>query len=178
MSDINLGPYRLNPRGELDPTKKYKFLDLVTYQGSSYVNINNDIIDGDASIGVLPTAEEGATKYYQLIAARGPEGKIAEQYDQFTTITSNDWDYSVSDKIKISGAYDNSIPINILNVYDGCCGIIVTDLDIVLPVNSDVSIDFQYLSLSLNEYFVYSFIYDGDRQRFIWNRTIYKANAI
>ena len=136
------------------------------------------MIDGDASIGVLPTAEEGATKYYQLIAARGPEGKIAEQYDQFTTITSNDWDYSVSDKIKISGAYDNSIPINILNVYDGCCGIIVTDLDIVLPVNSDVSIDFHYLSLSLNEYFVYSFIYDGDRQRFIWNRTIYKANAI
>ena len=126
----------------------------------------------------MPTAEEGATKYYQLIAARGPEGKIAEQYDQFTTITNNDWDYSVSDKIKISGAYDNSIPINILNVYDGCCGIIVTDLDIVLPVNSDVSIDFHYLSLSLNEYFVYSFIYDGDRQSFIWNRTIYKANAI
>ena len=177
MSNINLGPFRLNPRGELKPGEKYKFLDLITYEGSSYVNINNDIIDGDASIGVLPTAEEGATKYYQLIAARGPEGKIAEQYDQFITITNNDWDYSLADKIKIGGSYDNTIPINILNVYDGCCGIIVCDLELILPTNSDVSIDFHYLSLSLNEYFVYSFIYDGDRQRFIWNRTIYKANV-
>ena len=43
MSDINLGPFRLNPRGEIKPGEKYKFLDLVTYKGSSYVNINNDI---------------------------------------------------------------------------------------------------------------------------------------
>lgn len=177
MSDINLGPFRLNPRGEIKPGEKYKFLDLVTYKGSSYVNINNDTIDGDASINVLPTQEEGATKYYQLVASKGDKGEAPEQYDKFTTITTNDWDYPTADKIKISGAYDNTKPINILNVYDGCCGIIVTDLDIILPANSDVSIDFYYLTLSTNEYFVYSFIYDGGRQRFIWNRTIYKANV-
>ena len=50
MSDINLGPFRLNPRGEIKPGEKYKFLDLVTYKGSSYVNINNDTIDGDECI--------------------------------------------------------------------------------------------------------------------------------
>ena len=120
MSNINLGPFRLNPRGELKPGEKYKFLDLITYEGSSYVNINNDIIDGDASINQLPTEEQGATKYYQLIAARGPKGEAPEQYDKFITITNNDWDYSLADKIKIGGSYDNTIPINILNVYDGC----------------------------------------------------------
>lgn len=178
MSDTNLGPFRINPRGELDPTQKYKFLDLVTYQGSSYLNINNDIIDGDASIAVLPTVEEGYNKYYQLIAAKGEKGEAPDKYDGFITIGDNYWDYSIGDKIKIDGGlYDNTKPINITNVHDGCCGIIVTDMDIILPTNSDVSIDFFYLTLGLNEYFVYSFIYDEERQKFIWNRTIYKANV-
>ena len=42
MSDINLGPFRINPRGEIQPSKQYKFMDLVTYKGSAYLNINND----------------------------------------------------------------------------------------------------------------------------------------
>ena len=112
-----------------------------------------------------------------LICAKGDKGDIADRYDSFITITNNNWDYSLSDKIKLGTGFDITKPLVISNVYDGCCGIIVTDLDITLPVNSDVSIDFHYLSLSLNEYFVYSFIYDGNRQRFIWNRTIYKANV-
>lgn len=176
MSDINLGPYRLNPRGELDPNKEYKLLDLITYKGSSYVNINNDIIDGIASQGQLPTMEQGATKYYQIIASKGEKGDKADKYDSFIEITSNDWDYTLSDKIKISTGYNNNKAINILNVYDGCCGIIVTELDIILPTNSDVSADYNFITPIGNEYYVYTFIYDEARQKFIWNRAVY-SNA-
>ena len=173
MSDIHLGPFRINPRGELNPSKQYKFLDLITYRGSAYLNINNDIIDGTASIGQLPVDYGTPTKYYMLLCKKGDKGDIADRYDSFITINNNNWDYSKSDKIKLGAGYDNTKPINISNVYDGCCGMIKTDKDIILPNNvSDVSVDFYYCTLLENQYYIYTFVYDGSR--FIWNRTVYK----
>ena len=175
MSDINLGPFRMNPRGEIQPSKQYKFMDLVTYKGSAYLNINNDIIDGTASIGQLPVGYGAPTKYYMLICAKGDKGDIADRYDSFITITNNNWDYSLSDKIKLGTGFDITKPLFISNVYDGCCGMIKTNKDIILPNNvSDISIDFNYCTLMQNQYYIYTFIYDGSLNRFTWNRAVYK----
>lgn len=176
--DTNLGPFRINPRGELDPNAKYKLLDLISYNGSSYLNINSDIIDGIASQGQLPDIGEPATKYYMLVAARGEKGESSNRYDSFSDLnmTTNDWDYSISDKITITdgSGYNNSKTINIANVYDGCCGAIITKLDIKLPANSEISADFNYVVPLDDEYYIYTFIYDGTRDKFMWNRSVYK----
>ena len=102
MSDINLGPFRINPRGELNPSKQYTFLDLITYKGSAYLNINNDIIDGTASIGQLPVDYGTPTKYYMLLCKKGDKGDIADRYDSFITINNNNWDYSKNNEYKYS----------------------------------------------------------------------------
>ena len=59
MSTINiLGPVGYNPTGNYDPTRTYQKLDVVYYQGSSYVAISD-------SLGQLPTNSE----YWNCIAA-------------------------------------------------------------------------------------------------------------
>lgn len=174
MSDTNLGPFRMNPRGEIQPSAKYKFMDLVTYKGSAYLNINNDIIDGTASIGQLPVGYGAPTKYYMLICAKGDKGDIADRYDGFITLTNNNWNYNDSDKIKLGSGFNIKSPINITNIYDGCCGLIKTENDIILPANSEVSVDYYYaIPESSNEYYIYTFIYDGAIKKFIWNRSVY-----
>lgn len=58
MSQINtLGPVGFNPTGEYDNTHKYERLDVVYYEGSSYVALQD-------SIGQLPTN----TEYWDCIA--------------------------------------------------------------------------------------------------------------
>lgn len=58
MSTINiLGPVGYNPTGNYDPTRTYEKLDVVYYQGSSYVAISD-------SLGQLPTNSE----YWNCIA--------------------------------------------------------------------------------------------------------------
>lgn len=62
MSTINvLGPVGYNPTGTYDPTRAYEKLDVVYYQGSSYVATND-------SIGQLPTN----TEYWDCIAIGYP----------------------------------------------------------------------------------------------------------
>ena len=52
---------------------------------------------------------------------------------------------------------------------------IKTNKDIILPNNvSDISIDFNYCTLMQNQYYIYTFIYDGSLNRFTWNRAVYK----
>lgn len=64
MSTIStLGPVGYNPTGDYDATKTYEKLDVVVYQGSSYVAISD-------SIGQLPTN----TTYWELIAKKGDTG--------------------------------------------------------------------------------------------------------
>lgn len=61
MSRVNiLGPVGFNPTGDYDNTREYEKLDMVFYQGSSYVAKSN-------SIGQLPTN----TEYWTKIVAGG-----------------------------------------------------------------------------------------------------------
>lgn len=176
MVDNNLGPFRINPRGNFDPNAQYRFLDSVFYNHSSYLCINYDTIDGVSCIGVLPTGEERSDKYWTIMA-EGVKGDIAPQYDSFITLDSPDWDYRLSDKVYLADSFDEKATLNIRNVYDGCCGIIITNKNLTLPINSDVSIDFNYVDLQEDEYYLYSFIYcylgESD-YKFIWNRTAYR----
>lgn len=177
MASINLGPYRLMPRGEFDAKKEYKVLDLVSYNGSSYICINDDIIDGVSNIGILPTGQDKSATYYAISASKGDKGAIADKYDGFTTLSSGSWDYSLSDKVIIK---DESITdIIITNVYDGCCGMVLSaNPNLVLPKNSQYSIDFWYLELSKKQYFVYTFVCVGEKDtaKLIWNRTIIEGD--
>ncbi len=169
-----MGPFRVYPRGEFDGTASYRFLDLVTYYGSSYICINYDTIDGTACIGVSPVGQAQSPLYWQLVASKGDTGSPPDAYQNFITVTNGVWDYSRSDKIIIPPTGNSEI--GILNVYNGCCGIILTEIDLSLPYNSDFSVDFNYIPLSTNQYYMYSFVYGnpyGSGDRFIWNRCIY-----
>ena len=185
--ETNLGAFRLNPKGEYDPREQYDFLDLVTYKGSSYVSINKDIIDGVANIGILPVGEEKSPLYWALNASKGDTGPIAPHYDSFITLDSIVWDYSLSDKIiipedmKFEDVLGKRLVIE--NVYDGCCGLIITkNEEVVLPENSDYAVDFDYVTLSTtdnlgqtNQYYLYSFIcreIAPNTFTLIWHRTV------
>lgn len=182
MSRQNLGPFRIRPRGIYNSSANYRFLDLVTYNGSSYLCINYDTIDGTAVTGVLPYGEVGSDIYWQCIAHKGDKGDTGDFYSEYLIITDGYWDYSVSDKI-IVPEYSNTT-LTIDNVYDGCCGIILSKYDLELPYNSDYSLDYNYLNIGRydsNKYYMYSFIYGLDylnfsnqipQYKFVWNRSI------
>ena len=78
MADYNLGPYRPRPRGVFSNIEMYRYLDIVEYNGSSYININYDTIDGIACIGVSPEGENESELYWMPIAKRGEKGDTAE----------------------------------------------------------------------------------------------------
>lgn len=63
---VTLGPVGFKPTGAYDNTREYKKLDVVTYQGSSYVAKSD-------SIGQLPTD----TEYWICLA----KGGIDVSYD-------------------------------------------------------------------------------------------------
>ena len=170
MADYNLGPFRIRPRGEFDPSEAYRFLDLVSYNGSSYVCINNDTIDGVSVTGVLPAGQDSSELYWQLIASKGDKGS---GYQEYLTVTNGVWDFSKSDKIIIPDSAEDTLTIT--NIYSGCCGLILTTKELELPVNSDYSIDFWYVSCGTNQYYMYTFVYGGygtHRDTFVWNRTV------
>ena len=176
MADYKLGPYRLRPRGEFDPDAFYKYLDVVSYNGSSYVVKNDDLIDNIAVMGVLPEGQDNSEVYWALLASKGEPGatgEAAETYKPFMEVINGDWDFNITDKITIPAVGATSITIR--NAYDGCIGVIVTDKELSLPAGSDFSIDFDYVSRRTNQYYIYTFIYgnpDGANARFIWNRTV------
>lgn len=172
MSDFNLGPFRINSRGEFISSNIYRFLDIVTYNGSSYICINKDTIDGIGVTGVLPEGQTNSSIYWQCIAHKGDAG--SNVYDEFLSITDGIWDYSKSDKIIIPDTGKSTITIN--NVYNGCCGIIYTAKNLALPSNSDKSIDFNYINADANQYYMYTFTYGTNvitnTNKYIWNRTV------
>lgn len=175
MSETNLGAFRINPRGELNPNAKYKFLDAITYDGSSYLSINNDIIDGTAVVSKLPT-DVDANEYFQVLARKGDKGDIADRYCGVMILNNTTWDYSQSDKVSIGTSYDISQPLVINNAYDGCIGMIFTNKDITLPNNSYKSIDYNYITLlSTSDLYAYSFICRNvnGTLKYYWNRSVY-----
>lgn len=64
---VTLGPVGFKPTGAYDNTREYKKLDVVIYQGSSYVAKSD-------SIGQLPTN----TTYWNCIAEKGSKGDPGE----------------------------------------------------------------------------------------------------
>lgn len=176
MADYNMGPYRIRPRGKFESSARYSYLDIVNYNGSSYICNNEDLIDGISVTGVLPVGEERSPLYWDLIAEKGETGAVgpaSDLYKSFETVTDGRWDFKVTDKITIPS--NGSSEIEIVNVYDGCCGIIITEKELILPVNSDLSIDFNYVLKGTNQYYLYTFVYgslESNIKRFIWNRTV------
>lgn len=173
MADYNLGPYRPRPRGEFVSSENYRYLDIVTYNGGSYICINLDTIDGIAVAGVLPTGSVESELYWQALAEKGEKGDMADGYNSFITVSNGVWDFNNSDKIIIPENAPDTLEIS--NAYNGCCGVILTTKDLTLPSNSNYSIDYNYISCMTNQYYMYTFVYGshiGDSDKFIWNRTV------
>ena len=179
--DNNLGVYRPRPCGEFVGTANYRYLDIVRYQGSTYININLDTNDGIACIGILPVGQPQSELYWMLIAEKGDKGDTAVLYTEYQEVSNGTWDYSVTDKIFIPE--DGSPNLNILNSYNGCCGMILTKLDLLLPSNSLFSVDFDYLDIVYNtDYYFYTFTYmntgSDSEDVYVWHRSVVrKFNA-
>lgn len=173
-STHNLGPFRIRPCGAFSSETSYRFLDLVSYEGGSYICNNYDTIDGTGVIGVLPEGASNSEAYWQCIAKRGEPGLIEVEYLPIGSLEDGIWDFDVTDKIYIEESFTKTLDIT--NVYDGCCGAILTkNRNLLLPTNSDFSIDFNYITITnANQYYLYTFIYAniGAGSRFIWNRTV------
>ena len=170
----NLGPFRVRPRGKFSSEALYRYLDLVSYDGGSYICINYDTIDGTACVGVLPTGAHNSEAYWQCIAERGEPGLIEVEYLPIGNLDDYVWDFDITDKIYVEENFSKTL--NITNVYDGCCGAILTkNTNLLLPVNSDYAVDFNYITINnANQYYLYTFIYAniGAGSRFIWKRTV------
>ena len=182
MAEHNLGPIRINHTGPYSDTKEYKFMDAVEYNCSSDVAINLEYITKSFS-GHIPdfeTNEEDAKMYWAIEALRGEKGPMADKYDSFITLESTDtdivWDYNKSDKIIIPTDMDfTNKRLTIDNVYDGCCGMIITrNRNVILPENSDYALDFDYMNVGVKQYYMYTFVYCKimSTYRFVWNRTV------
>ena len=170
----NLGPFRIRPRGEFSIDEQYRFLDLVSYNGGSYLCSNYDTIDGTAAIGILPEGAHNSEAYWQCIAKRGEPGLIEVEYLPIGSLEDGVWDFDITDKIYVEETF--RAVLDIINVYDGCCGAILTkNKNLQLPANSDYSIDFNYVNIiNSKQYYLYTFIYAdmGAGSKFIWNRTV------
>lgn len=188
MAVNNLGPIRINYTGPFSQDRDYKFLDAVKYNGSTYVAINKDYItETFRGISPDPEIDDAAELYWYLEAEKGEQGPMADKYDSFITLedtgTEIVWDYAVSDKVIVPTDMDFSDKIlDIQNVYDGCCGMILTrNKNIRLPENSDYALDFDYINVGVKQYYMYTFVYcampvlipeEHTSYRFVWNRTV------
>lgn len=181
---VNLGPFRIRPRGAYDGTEYYRYLDLVSYEGGSYICMNYDTIDKISCQGIPPVGAHESEAYWQCVAERGERGLIEVEHlemgdlNDLDLLTGYIWDFDVTDKIYIDDAFDKELEIQ--NVYNGCIGAIITpNRNLKLPYNSDYSIDFNYMNIvSDNQYYLYTFMYTTAEGvgaaggRFIWNRTV------
>lgn len=172
--DYNLGIFRPRARNEYSSQERYKYLDIVSYLGGSYMMMNFDTIDGDGAIGIAPTGSPESELYWMPLGVKGDKGDLADQYQPFLIIEDGQWDYSAGDKIFIP---DTALPsLNIINAYDGCCGLIITRKDIELPGNSLKKIDYNYITLNTETgYYLYTFTYanlGSAEYKFIFSRGI------
>jgi hypothetical protein len=82
------------------------------------------------------------------------------------------WDYSESDNavIEMTGS-EPTTDINITNASEGDIGVVtVKGGQLTLPLNSVLSADFGYITAVGEQYYRYSFYYDGTN--FEWHRTV------
>lgn len=180
--DINLGKYRLNPRGEYDSEETYYYLDFVSYKGASYyVKYRDPETQMEVPISkVLPIGELSSSIYWGVLAEKGQIGEKAELYESFITLKNTTWNYrdsdpsaEYSDKVIIPEDLPFSSPLEIKGAYDGCCGLILTkNKNIRLPDNSILASDFDYIEIGDNQYYFYTFIYTVSLDKFIWHRSV------
>ena len=174
MSDHNLGAYRIRPCGEYDGNTTYHYLDLVKYEGSTYLCIA--LIYDESCSGVLPKGSPESELYWVEIGSKGDKGDSAAIYSGFTTLTSTYWDYLISDKVVIPIEVDVSEPLEIDNIYNGCCGMVITPHELNLLYERDMkSIDFNYVKVSgENELYCYTFVAVplGDAIKLVWHRSV------
>lgn len=71
MATKILGKVAITPKGEYNNATTYQNLDLITYQGGSYLALKE-------TTGNLPTNNE----YWQLIAEKGKDGEKGETGEQ------------------------------------------------------------------------------------------------
>ena len=180
--DINLGKYRLNPRGEYNNEETYYYLDFVEYKGSTYYV---KYLDPETKMEVpvskiLPVGEDNSETYWGLLSSKGEVGPKAEEYDGFITLKNTTWNYkdlnpnnTYSDKIIVPDDMTFSSALVIKGVYDGCCGLMLSkNKNIKLPENSMYSNDFNYIDINDNQYYLYTFVYSASIDKFIWNRSV------
>lgn len=104
----NLGKVATTPKGEYNSATTYLRLDVVLYNGSSYVCLKE-------SVGNLPTN----TEYWQLMASKGDKGdKPIKGVDYFTQedIASLNIPEYTSDLVNDSSFIDNTVN-NLINYY-------------------------------------------------------------
>jgi len=173
MAEYNLGPFRIRPRGEYKSDETYKYLDVVSYNGGSYLCTNNDIIDDIGCTGVEPTN----SAYWMQLASKGETGKYEIMYHTIKNLNEfkdSVWDFNETDKIYINNDFTDILEI--INVKPGYCGAILTkNRNLKLPINSNFSMDFNYVNIvDENQNYLYTFIYAdmGAGEKFIWNRTV------
>lgn len=88
-----------------------------------------------------------------------------KRYESFVIVDDGVWDYSASDKIKLTVDL-----VSIGNVYNGAVGLIQTDLDLTLPKNSKKAYDYDYMDLPTGGMYQYTFLYDGSYYN--WSRMV------
>ena len=83
MAKTNLGKVVITPKGEYDPSKTYCWLDVVRYNGSSY-------LARKTISGITPTDGEN----YILLVAKGDKGEKGDSFEIYKTYpTTYDMNY-------------------------------------------------------------------------------------
>lgn len=111
MTTKILGKVAITPKGEYNNATTYQNLDLITYQGGSYLALKE-------TTGNLPTNNE----YWQLIAEKGKDGEKGETGEQGekgqdgtngidgkTPVKGTDY-YTESDKQEMVNLVLNALP--------------------------------------------------------------------
>lgn len=181
MAEYNMGPFKPNPKGLFKPNTKYKYFDMVEYEGGSYLNINNDTVDGTSSIGVPPTGEPQSELYWMCLCKPGRDGVAAKEYTDFATIEDDGiWDYNITDKVIIPKKIGE---LKIKGSYSGCMGMVLSKNanDFKLPPNSMTDISFNYIKKSTDsQIFVSTFtcLRTEGELIYIWNRSLIEIHEI
>ena len=100
-----LGKVGVVPKGEYNNATSYQRLDIVTYNGQSYISKAN-------TTGNLPTD----TTYWQLLAQKGSDGQDGE--DGYTPVKGTDY-YTTAEKTEMEAdvkqAVENDIAVTLSN---------------------------------------------------------------
>ena len=101
----NLGRVRLFWRGLFNRSIQYKFLDVVSYNGSSYLVIN----ESNIPLGTLPTD----INYWSLIAEKGNKGDNGDSFEiKKTYPTIVDMQNDFSNPLLIEGNHKDENKLN------------------------------------------------------------------